>query len=123
VVTPLPGDRCNELMCCGVVRSLIEERLGERLGLLDMTFAQCGERCVDCIGAPALVVRRLRVHVKLPPAFSRSRQAWNDTPHFSELKCRAQLIFAANQVRDHGLDMGEPRLAPILIGEVDLHIV
>jgi hypothetical protein len=56
----------------GVIRRIIDQRVSQRPRLLDTIFAQCGERRVDRLGAPPLVVRRLWVHVRLPPAFSRS---------------------------------------------------
>jgi hypothetical protein len=40
--------------------------------LLDVTFAQCGERRIDRLGAPLLLVRCPWVHVRLPPAFRSS---------------------------------------------------
>jgi hypothetical protein len=67
VVTPLPGNSCNELMRRGVIRRIIDQRASQRSRVLDTTFAQRGERCVDRLGTPPPVVRRLCVHVRWPP--------------------------------------------------------
>lgn len=69
MVTPLPGDGCNELMRRRVIRRIIDQRASQRPCLLDTTFAQCGERRVDCLGTPSLVVRRLWVHGGSPQVF------------------------------------------------------
>jgi len=39
VVTPLPGDCCNELMRRGVIRGIVDQGASQRLRLLDTNIA------------------------------------------------------------------------------------
>jgi hypothetical protein len=54
-----------------IIRCFLDQTARQRLGLLETTFAQGGERCADCLGAPSLIVRSRLDHVNVPPACSK----------------------------------------------------